>query len=336
MVYSNNLCSVDASDIALTFAVTGEQTSFIVFFSAYLLVAIQLKDQTSSDLIETVASSPEDRQFVIPLNTVPDLDQTSQSRASTVSNNSSKTSDSDAEVPGDSKALEPEFSYKPLQVPPPVPPPCEGIVTSAPVPCEKVYDPVYDPNPPSIQAPFDPAPFEPWTFAQDFNTTTSFTGIGDKSVTESGIKPRELSDLCDSLHLHPKELPKRLASILNSLGSDTDRDNQRLDSQHLISEELYIQMGVEKKMLAPSSPSAVLQEAMKIARSLQTAINEGDQQIAIMNAARLAAIPNITVTVDVKEKSSQQEEKDPLFRYFTLLCLVDHFILQFQLIYFKI
>ena len=263
-----------------------------------------------------LGSSPEDRQIVLQLDNVTDLGHSSQNRSSTESSNSSKSGQLEIQFdPGPLETTVPQVKKNRAPAPPPAP--CLGSVYPAPPLGTSIYDPVYDP--PRLEAPFDPAPYVPWTNAgEEFNKAISESYTENKTVAENNVKPSEISNICDSLHIHPKELPRRLTSILNSIGSinsDTDPFNQRLDSQRLISEELYMQMGVEKKMTAPSSPSARLQEAMKTAKSLQKAINEGDQQLAVMNAVKLAADTNITVTIEVKEKASQQEDRDPVFRY---------------------
>ena len=264
-----------------------------------------------------LGSSPEDRQIVLQLNNVSDIENPSHNRSSTESSNSSKSGT--LELPFDPGPLETIPPLKENRAPAPPPAPCSGSVYPAPQLGTSIYDPVYDPPTPRLEAPFDPAPYVPWTNAgEEFDNAISESYTEKKTVDESYVKPSEISNICDSLHIHPKELPRRLTSILNSIGSinsDTDPFNQRLDSQRLISEELYMQMGVEKKMTAPSSPSARLQEAMKTAKSLQKAINEGDQQLAVMNAVKLAADTSITVTIEVKEKASQQEDRDPVFRY---------------------
>ena len=180
---------------------------------------------------------------------------------------------------------------------------------------------------PDIQAPFDPAPYVPWPYFRQ-NTLESIANI--KTPTdEVRLGPSEIDELCDSLHIHPKELPRRLASILNSIGSEINSGDhrlesngkisvdQRLDSEHQLSEDLYMQMGVEKKMSVPPPVqlSAKLQEALKLGKCLQTAINDGDQEAAVMCAVKLAADSNLLVTIDVKEKVSVPEERELQFRY---------------------
>ena len=293
--------------------VTKMKGSFVLL-SAYLLVAVPLKDQLPVNTVP-LGSSPQEGQIVLQLDNVSDIGQSSPNRSSTGSDN--KTAE--LEIPFDPGPLEAVPPVKEDHAPTPPPAPCEGSVYPTPQPCAGTYDPVYDPVSPTFEAPFDPAPYVPLTDAgEEFNNPISEGDTENKTVEENYIKPSEISEHCDSLHIHPKELPRRLASILNSIGSissDTDPDNQRLDSQHLISEEVYMQMGVERKMTTPSSPSARLQEAMKTAKSLQKAINEGDQQLAVMNAVKLAADINVTVTIEVKEKTSQLEDRDPVFRY---------------------
>ena len=301
------------TSIIMNNIVTKMKGSFVLL-SAYLLVAVPLKDQLPVNTVP-LDSSPQEGQIVLQLDNVSDIGQSSPNRSSTGSDN--KTAE--LEIPFDPGPLEAVPPVKEDHTHTPPPAPCEGSVYPTPQLCAGTYDPVYDPVSPTFEAPFSPAPYVPWTDAgEEFNNPISERDTENKTVEENDIKPSEISELSDSLHIHPKELPRRLASILNSIGSissDTDPDNQRLDSQHLISEELYMQMGVERKMTAPSSPSARLQEAMKTAKSLQKAINEGDQQLAVMNAVKLAADTNVTVTIEVKEKTSQMEDQDPVFRY---------------------
>ena len=179
---------------------------------------------------------------------------------------------------------------------------------------------------PDIQAPFDPAPYVPWPYFRQ-NTLESIANI-KTSTDEVRLGPSEIDELCDSLHIHPKELPRRLASILNSIGSEINTgdqrlesnrkisEDQRLDSERQLSEDLYMQMGVEKKMsVPPVQLSAKLQEALKLGKCLQTAINDGDQEAAVMCAVKLAADSNLLVTIDVKEKVSVPEERELQFRY---------------------
>ena len=179
---------------------------------------------------------------------------------------------------------------------------------------------------PDIQAPFDPAPYVPWPYFRQ-NTLESIANI-KTSTDEVRLGPSEIDELCDSLHIHPKELPRRLASILNSIGSEINTgdqrlesnrkisEDQRLDSERQLSEDLYMQMGVEKKMsVPPVQLSAKLQEALKLCKCLQTAINDGDQEAAVMCAVKLAADSNLLVTIDVKEKVSVPEERELQFRY---------------------
>ena len=268
-----------------------------------------------------LGNSPDDRHIAPQLDNVSDLEQ-SQNRSSTESSNSAKSGEfeipksDELEIPKSSeiKTLETVPVLKEGRAPAPPPAPCLGTAYPAPQLDKTVYDPVYEPGTCSLEAPFDPAPFMPWTDVGDELKTISESHTENKSVEDNYVKPGDISNLCDSLHIHPKELPRRLASILNSIGSLSSDNDQRLDSQRLISEELYMQMGVEKKMAAPSSPSARLQEAMKTAKSLQKAINEGHQRLAEMNAVKLAADANIMVTIEVKERVSQQEDRDPVFR----------------------
>ena len=341
---------------------------YFVKFSAYLLVAVPLKDQPSLNTVPLgsppknsqtstplgsspkngqspindalLGNSPDDRHIAHQPDNVSDLEQ-SQNRSSTESSNSAKSGEleipksgeleipksGELEIPksGEIKTatcsvpspLETVPVLKDGRAPAPPPAPCLGTAYPAPQLDKTVYDPVYEPGIYSLEAPFDPAPFVPWTDVGEELKTISESYTENKSVEDNYVKLGDISALCDSLHIHPKELPRRLASILNSIrsiSSDTDQINQRLDSQHLISEELYMQMGVEKKMATPSSPSARLQEAMKTAKILQKAINEGAQQLAGENAVKLAADANIMVTIEVKEKVSQQEDRDPVFR----------------------
>ena len=211
----------------------------------------------------------------------------------------------------------PSFEH---QANPPVPIPCEGQLYPVPPPQTAPLVPVYvtlegsvDNAVPSIQAPFEPAPYVPWGYSR-LDSVKSIIDTENKAREKAQVNPREINELCDSLHIHPRELPRRLASILNSIGSELDSDNQRLDSNRQLSEELYMQMGVEKKMSITSQPSARLQEALKLGKCLQTAINDGDQEAAIMCAVKLAADNNLIVTIDVKEKVSVPEGRELLFR----------------------
>lgn len=271
--------------------------------SAYLLVAVLLKDQSPRNSEVELGSPVEDEAF-IPTDSATNEEQTPCSI--TVTNYTYSVGEADI-----SCCIDPP----PLDIPAPsdnvqAPTPCQIPLYLAPKPCEGATKTT---SASEVPPPFDPAPYVPMVY----DGKNLYRSTDDpECISGEKLEPNEITDLCDSLHIHPKELPRRLASILDSLGSISEKDsaNKRFDSGNQKSEELYMQMGVEKKMSAPNPPSARLQEAMAIAKSLQKAINDGDQQLAVMNAVKLAADNNVTVTIEVKEKSSQPDERDVPFK----------------------
>ena len=276
------------------------KNAFSISFSAYLLVASLLKDQSPRNSEVDPGSPGEDEAFI------PADSSTNEEQApacTTVTNYTYSAGEADISCCTDPPPPAPSDQSQ-------APTPCQIPLYLAPKPCEGANKTT---SASEVPPPFDPAPYVPMVY----DGKNLYRSTDDpECISGEILEPEEITDLCDSLHIHPKELPKRLASILDSLGSISERDseNQRIDSGNQKSEELYMQMGVEKKMSAPNPPSARLQEAMAIAKSLQKAINDGDQQLAVMNAVKLAADNNVTVTIEVKEKSSQPDERDVPFK----------------------
>ena len=203
----------------------------------------------------------------------------------------------------------------------------------------------------SLTPPFDPAPFIP----ADWVPPTQ--GKGGNSVynqSHDSAVLRSITNLCDSLHIHPNELPQTLGSILksariNSEGHDSgqtvspvnvpdrktvlkkcpkDESVERLNSEFLQTEELYIPMGfaaVDNKktyqkveedktnMAQQRQNNPRMHLPQEAAQLLQTAINNNDAGHAQEYAKQLADDNNVTVTIDVKLRTQIPNERDKEF-----------------------
>lgn len=212
----------------------------------------------------------------------------------------------------------------------------------------------------SLVAPFYPAPFipaDPRRFYADLDERSP-------SVNYNPELLHSITLLCDSLHIHPRELPHRLESILNSDNGSiesedtilsplkdrykpycqstlktTERERsqtyplddvtERLNSEFLPSEELYLPMGrsiaenqyitiknnKEKtiSMMEQAVMNPQLQKVQDVAHSLQTAINNSDE-ISSQEYAKQLAAQNVIVTIEVKLKQQSLADKDNEFK----------------------
>lgn len=177
-----------------------------------------------------------------------------------------------------------------------------------------------------LVAPFDLAPYFPGGFTAEEEERLQST-VEDLKDNEA-LK----SLLCDSLHIHPNELPQTLESILRSAVSgetfrsifhsnysqgsvikrpdlkDEKSNGELTEERESSEEEVYLPMGVTnpaktevQKMAESSKPPTKLQQAQKTAELLQTAINNSEVQRAQEYAKYLAEEP-VSVTIDVKMK----------------------------------
>lgn len=156
------------------------------------------------------------------------------------------------------------------------------------------------------------------------------------------------SFLCDSLHIHPEELPQTLESILKSaittVSGDTtlqsirfpkyvpnargvikrdtsksknDEVDNAADEKLISTDEDYIPMTPkteEPRMTDTAKPSGKLQQVQEVAELLQTAINNNDVEGA-QKFAKALAEDQVDVKIEAKLKPVPQDERNKEFRY---------------------
>lgn len=210
----------------------------------------------------------------------------------------------------------------------------------------------------SLAPPFDPAPYE--IFAQEAQAKVE---TKEDNPTEH-IVTKSINLLCDSLHIHPNELPQTLESLLKSTTlsetirsreatpklesrksakkdtelSDSDGealkpndDSERLNSEHLASEDLYVPMrlvtrpadeteiteeseSLKGEMSSLAGPNPALKKAEEIAHGLEAAINNSDL-VKAQEYAKELTLQNVTCRVtDLKLKEQSPSDKENEFR----------------------
>lgn len=195
--------------------------------------------------------------------------------------------------------------------------------------------------------PFDPAPYYPEGFTEEDEERLH------SSVEELKESKALQSFLCDSLHIHPNELPQTLESILKSAiytvsgetllssyrpikyiptnsrvikrdkseNETSESSNTTLTSGRYISEEDYLPMtGLqtpeikeENTMAETIKPNTKLKHVQELGALLQTAINDSDIQRA-QELAKTLALEPVTVSVDVNLKPNTPDDKNKEFR----------------------
>ncbi|KAH3772946.1 hypothetical protein DPMN_174293 [Dreissena polymorpha] len=188
-----------------------------------------------------------------------------------------------------------------------------------------------------ISAPFDDLlPFSPTDDPiKNDSSNEVFNDPTCKSVDEQTI-----DKLCDSLHIHPKELPERLQSILKSIDKSIDSGDTSVELQPRknIFDNTYIDLSkfsakkeeddnnndksMDKTYMSMRSikreperemtmdeDAKKLKKGQDIAKLLQAAILDRDEKLA-EDYARLLCRERVAVTVDVKLNLPDEKEKE--------------------------
>jgi len=192
-------------------------------------------------------------------------------------------------------------------------------------------------NLPLLTPPFDPAPFS-LSFSE---YRPNLQSLPESEHGEPTSKRTSHESLTDSLNIHNSELPQSLRTVLRSIyktdsvesetrsnsgsrsGSNRPSPERRyevlaeevLNSEFLPTEKLYLPMGMltRETMEEKASPNPLKEEAEKVAQLLQTAIND-KEVLHAQDYAKQLTLKNVNVTIGVKLKSPEVEEKHREFR----------------------